>query len=429
MRLELPCSPPLRRKNDFFERVLSLAGFNILTVTQITSYLKSYIDENKKLSGIYIKGEIADFKANFYSGHFYFSLKDSGSEISCVMFRSYAERIRFMPENGMSVIVRCDLSVYQKACSCQLYVYDIQPEGIGAKQLAFEQLKAKLETEGLFDTANKKSLPKYPEKIGVITSANGAALQDIINVLTRRWPVAKIMLTPVSVQGEDAPKQLVAAVKKQDSIIKPDVIIIGRGGGSSEDLSAFNDEELARTVFACKTPIVSAVGHETDFSICDFVADMRAPTPSAAAELISPDINALRQTLDSNLEWMRDYIERKCDKYADLLQKFSSVKFESFTDNFVKKQQTKLDFLNEKLVFSYKNRLFDKEFKFSSALSKLDSNNPAKILAKSVYRIEKDKKPLVSAKEAQTGDEIEIYFSDGVLKATVTEKEEGGISF
>ena len=406
-----------------------MPGFNILTVTQITSYLKSYIDENKKLSGIYIKGEISDFKANFYSGHFYFSLKDSGAEINCVMFRSYAERIRFMPENGMSVIVRCDLSVYQKSCACQLYVYDIQPEGLGAKQLAFEQLKSKLEAEGLFNTENKKSVPRYPEIIGVITSANGAAFQDIINVLTRRWPVAKIILTPVSVQGEDSPKQLVAAVKKQDSIIKPDVIIIGRGGGSSEDLSAFNDEELARAIFACKTPVISAVGHETDFSICDFVADLRAPTPSAAAELASPDINALRQTFDDNLEWMRDYIERKCDKYADLLGKFSSVKSKNFTDNFIKKQQDKLDILNEKTVFYFKNRVFDKETQFSFALAKLDSNNPAKILAKSVCKIEKDKKTVVSVKETKPGDNIDIYFSDGMLKATVTEKEEGGISF
>ena len=406
-----------------------MPGFNILTVTQITSYLMSYIDENKQLSGIYIKGEISDFKANFYSGHFYFSLKDSGAEINCVMFRNYAERIRFMPENGMSVIVRCDLSVYQKSCACQLYVYDIQPEGLGAKQLAFEQLKSKLEAEGLFNIENKKSVPRYPERIGVITSANGAAFQDIINVLTRRWPVAKIILTPVSVQGEDSPKQLVAAVKKQDSIIKPDVIIIGRGGGSSEDLSAFNDEELARAIFACKTPVISAVGHETDFSICDFVADLRAPTPSAAAELASPDINALRQTFDDNLEWMRDYIERKCDKYADLLDKFNIVKSKSFTDNLITKQQDKLDVLTEKTIFYFKNRVFDKETQFSFALAKLDSNNPAKILAKSVCKIEKDKKTVVSVKETKPGDNIDIYFSDGMLKATVTEKEEGGISF
>ncbi|MBP1568946.1 MAG: exodeoxyribonuclease VII large subunit [Oscillospiraceae bacterium] len=406
-----------------------MAGFNILTVTQITAYLKSYIDENKKLSGIYIKGEITDFKANFYSGHYYFSLKDSGAEINCVMFRSYAERIRFMPENGMSVIVRCDLSVYQKACSCQLYVYDIQPEGLGAKHLAFEQLKAKLEAEGLFDEKYKKTLPQYPEKIGVITSGSGAAIQDIINVLTRRWPVAKIVLTPVSVQGEDSPKQLISALRKQDSVIKPDVIIIGRGGGSSEDLSAFNDETLAREIFACKTPVISAVGHETDFSICDFVSDLRALTPSAAAELSSPDINALRQSFDDNIGWMRDYIERKCDKYADLLSKFTSVKSKNFTDNFLLKYQNQLDFISEKREFLFKNLLLNKESKFSLALAKLDYNNPAKIFSKSVCRIEKDKKEVVSAKKVFPGDSIKIYFSDGVLKATVTEKEEGGPSF
>lgn len=409
--------------------MISAAGLNILTVTQITSYLKSYIDENKKLSGIYIKGEITDFKANFYSGHFYFSLKDSGSEISCVMFRSYAERIRFKPENGMSVIVRCDLSVYQKACSCQLYVYDIQPEGLGSKYLAFEQLKAKLEAEGLFDAQNKKAIPKYPEKIGVVTSSNGAALQDIINVLKRRWPVAKLVLTPVSVQGEDAPAQLFSALIKQDNVIKPDVIIIGRGGGSSEDLSAFNDESLARAIFSCKTPIISAVGHETDFSICDFVADLRAPTPSAAAELASPDISALRQTIDGNLEWMSGFIKRKCDKYADIIDKLAFVKPKSFTDNYINKRQQKLDILKEKLAFAGKNSVFNKEMHFSLALAKLDSNNPAKILKKSICKVELDGKTIKSAAEAKNGDKLDIIFSDGVLKATVDEKIEGGFDF
>ena len=405
-----------------------MAGFNILTVTQITSYLKSYIDENKKLSGIYIKGEITDFKANYYSGHFYFSLKDANSEISCVMFRSYAERIRFMPKDGMSVIVRCDLSVYQKACSCQLYVYDIQPDGLGAKHLAFEQLKEKLEKEGLFDVQKKKSIPVYPEKIGVVTSSSGAALQDIINVLKRRWPVARIMLTPVSVQGEDAPKQLVTAIKKQDNEIKPDVIIIGRGGGSSEDLSAFNDEELARAIFACKTPVISAVGHETDFSICDFVADLRAPTPSAAAELASPDINALRQTLDDNLEWVKDYLCKKCDKYAEKLNNFSSVKSKYFTENFIKTKQNSLKNLNKDMAFAYKNQVNKKQNLLIWEVSKLDSNNPAKILRKSVCRIEKDNKKITSADDIFVGDNVDIWFSDGKAKALITEKE-GGVSF
>lgn len=401
-----------------------MAGFNILTVTQITSYLKSYLDENKKLSGIYIKGEITDFKANYYSGHFYFSLKDSGAEISCVMFRSYAERIRFMPENGMSVIVRCDLSVYQKACSCQLYVYDIQPDGIGAKHLAFEQLKAKLESEGLFDEKYKKSIPSYPERIGVITSSNGAALQDIINVLKRRWPVAKIMLTPVSVQGEDAPKQLLLALKKQDNEIKPDVIIIGRGGGSSEDLSAFNDEFLARAVFDCKTPVISAVGHETDFSICDFVADLRAPSPSAAAELAGPDINTLRQSFDDNIEWMRGVILSKCDRYADILSGSAIVKRSSFTTRLIDNYRGNLENLSEKMVLLYKNRLIGKEYALSEAVTRLDYNNPAKIVLKNICRVEKNQKQIFSSSELTEGDFIDIYFPDGAVKATVTEKKE-----
>ena len=406
-----------------------MAGFNILTVSQITAYLKSYLDENKKLSGIYIKGEITDFKANFYSGHFYFSLKDQNSEINCVMFKSYAERIRFLPKDGMSVIVRCDLSVYQKSCSCQLYVYDIQPEGLGAKHLAFEQLKEKLEKEGLFDAQYKKDIPPYPEKIGVITSAYGAALQDIINVLSRRWPVTKIVLTPVSVQGEDAPEQLLKAVKKQDELVRPDVMIIGRGGGSSEDLSAFNDEKLARAIFECNTPVISAVGHETDFSICDFVADLRAPTPSAAAELASPDINVLRQTIDGNLEWMKDRILKKCDNYAKILNDMQSVKFYNFTDKIIESRNKKLKEIEKELLFSYKDTLFSIQNKFIPELSRLDSNNPAKILKNALYRIEKNEKKVVSVKEVSVGDKIDVFFSDGKITATITEKEEGGISF
>ena len=406
-----------------------MAGFNILTVSQITAYLKSYLDENKKLSGIYIKGEITDFKANFYSGHFYFSLKDQNSEINCVMFKSYAERIRFLPKDGMSVIVRCDLSVYQKSCSCQLYVYDIQPEGLGAKHLAFEQLKEKLEKEGLFDAQYKKDIPPYPEKIGVITSAYGAALQDIINVLSRRWPVTKIVLTPVSVQGEDAPEQLLKAVKKQDELVKPDVIIIGRGGGSSEDLSAFNDEKLAKAIFECNTPVISAVGHETDFSICDFVADLRAPTPSAAAELASPDINVLRQTIDGNLEWMKDRILKKCDNYAKILNDMQSVKLYNFTDKIIESRNKKLKEIEKELLFSYKDTLFSIQNKFIPELSRLDSNNPAKILKNALYRIEKNEKKVVSVKEVSVGDKIAVFFSDGKITATITEKEEGGIPF
>lgn len=387
-----------------------MAGFNILTVTQITSYLKSYISENNKLSGIYIKGEIADFRGNYYSGHLYFSLKDASSEISCVMFKSYAERLHYEPKDGLSVIVRCDLSVYQKTGSCQLYVYDMQPEGLGAKYLAFEQLKEKLGKEGLFDEEYKKKLPRFPEKIGVITSSQGAAVHDIINVLGRRWPLAKIVLVPSSVQGENAPTELAAAVIKQEKEVKPDLIIIGRGGGSSDDLSAFNDENLARTIFACKIPVVSAVGHETDFSICDFVSDMRAPTPSAAAEISSPDIRELRQTLDSNIEWLKSVLLNKISLNNTEISRYSSVKQLSLTERF-----RSLNDESQRLKAAFCGQVEKKTRQYSEAVVKLDSNNPAKILKKAVCSAEINGKKLTSIKEVSIGDTAKLYFSDGKL--------------
>ncbi len=405
-----------------------MSGFTILSVTQITSYLKSYIDENPKLSGIYIRGEITDFKENFYSGHMYFSLKDTESEVKCVMFRSYAERIRFTPQNGMSVIVRCDLSLYKKTCCCQLYVYDIQPDGLGAKYLAFEQLKERLEKEGLFAPEAKKRLPRFPGKIGVITSAHGAAVHDIINVLGRRWPFAKLIFTPVSVQGADAPAQLIRALQKQDSEAKPDVIIIGRGGGSSDDLSAFNDEGLARAIFACKTPVISAVGHETDFSICDFVADLRAPTPSAAAELASPDSDEIKQTFDSNLDFLEGTLRKKIGDLSSELAVISSVKASDFTAKINTKFASRLNNLECDIRRGYENHLSTKSIALQSQLALLDSNNPAKLLKKTFCRAEKDDKIIKSINDVSVGDGINLYLPDGHLKTTVNEKAEGGLS-
>ena len=405
-----------------------MPGFSILTVTQITSYLKSYIDENKKLSCIYIRGEIADFKENFYSGHFYFSLKDAESEISCVMFRSYAERIRFIPQNGMAVIARCDLSVYKKTCACQLYVYDIQPEGLGAKYLAFEQLKERLEKEGLFSAEAKKTVPPFPEKIGVITSAQGAALHDIINVLGRRWAMAKIVLTPVSVQGADAPAQLIAALKKQDTEIKPDVIILGRGGGSSDDLSAFNDEALARAIFACKTPVISAVGHETDFSICDFAADLRAPTPSAAAELASPDSSELIQTIDANLDFLEAALKKKITELSGKLAAVGAVKLNNFTAKIGTEYTSRLTELSRLLTQKFENKINSDTMELQKQITMLDSNNPARLLKKSICRAEKCGSVIRSIGDIAVGDSFNLYFTDGHIKATVTEKTEGGLS-
>ena len=262
----------------------------VLTVSQLNRYVKSRMDADENLYNVFLVGEISNFTNHYKTGHFYFSLKDEEAQIKAVMFRGNAAKVKFRVENGLRVIIRGRVSLYEAAGSYQVFVDDMQPDGTGALQLAFEQLKEKLQSEGLFAEAHKKPIPKYPERIGVITSETGAAIQDILNVLGRRYPLAEVILAPVLVQGEEAPNQLISAVDQFNRLNCADVLIIGRGGGSAEDLWAFNDEGLARAVYRSNIPVISAVGHETDFTICDFVADLRAPTPSAAAELAAPNI-------------------------------------------------------------------------------------------------------------------------------------------
>ena len=268
----------------------------ILTVSQINGYLKGMLDEDVQLKSIYIRGEISNFTNHLRTGHFYFTLKDARTSIKAVMFKWNASRLRFMPQNGMSVIIFGSVQLFERDGICQIIYADMQPDGLGALYMAFEQLKERLGREGLFDSGHKKPLPQYPEKIAVVTAKTGAALQDIIHILSRRWPLGELILCPALVQGEGAPASIVSALQLAESV-SPDVIIVGRGGGSLEDLWAFNDERVARAVYACKVPVISAVGHETDYTICDLVADLRAPTPSAAAELCAPDISGLRREI------------------------------------------------------------------------------------------------------------------------------------
>lgn len=271
----------------------------VLSVSQLNRYIKMNFDADENLANIFISGEISNFTNHYRTGHLYFTLKDDSAAVRAVMFNSSAKRLKFMPEDGMKVIARGRVSVYEASGQYQLYVDDMQPDGVGALNLAYEQLKEKLQKEGLFSEHHKKPLPPYPEKVGVITSPTGAAVRDIINVLGRRFPYAEIVFCPVLVQGEGAHLQLTDAVNLFNSERAADVIIIGRGGGSIEDLWEFNDEGLARAVYNSEIPVISAVGHETDFTICDFVADMRAPTPSAAAELAVPDANELQYALST----------------------------------------------------------------------------------------------------------------------------------
>ena len=271
----------------------------VLSVSQLNRYIKMNFDADENLANIFISGEISNFTNHYRTGHLYFTLKDDSAAVRAVMFNSSAKRLKFMPEDGMKVIARGRVSVYEASGQYQLYVDDMQPDGVGALNLAYEQLKEKLQKEGLFSELHKKPLPPYPEKVGVITSPTGAAVRDIINVLGRRFPYAEIVFCPVLVQGEGAHLQLTDAVNLFNSERAADVIIIGRGGGSIEDLWEFNDEGLARAVYNSEIPVISAVGHETDFTICDFVADMRAPTPSVAAELAVPDANELQYALSA----------------------------------------------------------------------------------------------------------------------------------
>lgn len=271
----------------------------VLSVSQLNRYIKMNFDADENLVNIFISGEISNFTNHYRTGHLYFTLKDDSAAVRAVMFNSSAKRLKFMPEDGMKVIARGRVSVYEASGQYQLYVDDMQPDGVGALNLAYEQLKEKLQKEGLFSELHKKPLPPYPEKVGVITSPTGAAVRDIINVLGRRFPYAEIVFCPVLVQGDGAHLQLTDAVNMFNSERAADVIIIGRGGGSIEDLWEFNDEGLARAVYNSDIPVISAVGHETDFTICDFVADMRAPTPSAAAELAVPDANELQYALSA----------------------------------------------------------------------------------------------------------------------------------
>ena len=404
-----------------------MANFRILTVAQITTYLKSYIEENEKLSGIYISGEISDFRGYYASGHLYFSLRDpvSDTKISAVMFRTYAQRLRFDLNDGMKVIIRADVSFYQKNGTAQLTVFDIQPDGLGSNYLAFEQLKEKLAKEGLFDPEKKKAIPLFPERIGVVTSAQGAAIHDILTVLERRWPLAKIIFAPASVQGDSAPEELRKALIKLDTQIKPDVIIIGRGGGSADDLSAFNDEALARAIFACETPVISAVGHEIDYSISDFVADLRAPTPSAAAEIAAPDCTEYLRRLDEDQKYREDRLHKKLEGYRLRLSQFYNVKKKNFTDMVLPKFSGEYEKKRDHLLSAMNNNLTRAEQILNRELLRLDAHNPAKLLERSVCIPEKDGKKIRSVSEISVNDRLFLHLPDGTLETEVKGIERG----
>lgn len=334
----------------------------VLSVSQLNRYIKMNFDADENLANIFISGEISNFTNHYRTGHLYFTLKDDSAAVRAVMFNSSAKRLKFMPEDGMKVIARGRVSVYEASGQYQLYVDDMQPDGVGALNLAYEQLKEKLQKEGLFSELHKKPLPPYPEKVGVITSPTGAAVRDIINVLGRRFPYAEIVFCPVLVQGDGAHLQLTDAVNLFNSERAADVIIIGRGGGSIEDLWEFNDEGLARAVYNSEIPVISAVGHETDFTICDFAADMRAPTPSAAAELAVPDANELQYALSALKNRMFLNVSSGIADRRSRLEYLTSKGALKSPDEMLSNRSQRLDTAFSKMLSSYENRIGGKKW-------------------------------------------------------------------
>lgn len=391
----------------------------VLSVSQINFYIKSIIENDGSLQFVLVTGEISNLTVHQRSGHIYLSLKDSNSVISAVMFAGNARRLKFRLENGMKVICRGRISVYEPSGRYQLYIEDMQPDGVGALTLAFEQLKKSLAQKGLFDNAHKKPLPKFPKTIGVITSPTGAAVQDITNIIRRRFPSADIVLAPVLVQGESAPEQLVRAINKFSASKIADVVIIGRGGGSAEDLWAFNDEQLAYAVYNCETPIISGVGHETDFTVCDFVADVRASTPSAAAELAVPDRQELMSYYFKQKQYISAMLDRKI-KTAQLRLENQQRRISASSPKLKAEQLEKqLSAKSEKLTRFMNIYISNKENKLIAAKGKLDGLNPLNVLNRGYAIAEKDEKIITSSKQLKDGDDFTVILSDGKINAKV----------
>jgi exodeoxyribonuclease VII large subunit len=392
----------------------------ILTVSQANRYVKSLLDGDARLKDVLIRGEISNYSDHYRSGHAYFTLKDDSSAVKAAFFRSYRERLPFQPQDGMRVIVRGQISLYERDGTYQLYVWEIQPDGVGALHLAFEQLKNRLAGEGLFESSAKKTLPPFPETIGVITSPTGAVVQDICNVIGRRFPCVQLRLYPVSVQGASAAGEIYSALRQADLEGLCDLIIIARGGGSLEDLWPFNDERLARAIFSAKTPIISAVGHETDFTIADFVADLRAPTPSAAAELAVPDGARLRQSVQNFRNTVEHSMTQRVLQADAQIEQFSQ-NLKSQLNNLLEHKQERASLLSEKVAAAGSAFLEPKLNRLAVTAGKLSALNPMNVLARGYSVTMHRKKICLSIASLAAGENITTIFQDGTAISKVTQ--------
>ena len=396
----------------------------VLTVSQVNSYVKDIFAEDAILSDISIMGELSGLKRHT-SGHMYFTLKDEQCAVSAAMFKWQRQQLRFIPENGMKVIARGKITLYEPTGQYQLVVSSMQPSGIGELYAAYERLKQNLEDEGLFDDSCKRPIPQFPERVGVVTSKTGAALQDILNITGRRYPQAEIVLCPVMVQGEQAPAQIAAAIALLDKKQACDVMIVGRGGGSIEDLWAFNDERVARAVAASTIPVISAVGHETDFTICDYVADLRAPTPSAAAELAVPNQNVLKEAVDDMAYTMAQRVNALLERYTVRLS--SAVNRQCFSSPMysLELRAQRADMAFSRINGAVTNVLGDAQAKLSVCAARMAALNPFAVLSRGYSMTFKGEALAGNAADLNVNDEIEVRFCDGSAKCTVNEIKAG----
>ena len=396
----------------------------VLTITQINEYLKGVMDRDPLLNGVAVKGEISNYKV-YPSGHHYFTLKDEGGALKAVMFRGNSMRLRFKPENGMKVIAIGTISVYPRDGAYQLYCTSLTMDGVGDLYAAFEQLKIRLAEQGLFDPAHKKAIPQYPKTIGIVTSAAGAAIHDMLRILRKRFPLTKVLLLPVLVQGEEAPGEIAIAIRYANKYQLADLLIVGRGGGSIEDLWAFNDERVAIAIYNSQIPVISAVGHEPDVTISDFVADLRAATPSNAAELAVPDQDNLRQILDTMSESMVTALKRRICNEKSKLQILSKAAVLQRPDVYILQQKDRLLGLQKQLVAAQINVLSRYRQRFLTDTAKLDAMSPLKVLTRGYAMVESEDGNVVrSVRQLTPGSQVNIRLSDGTFNANVTHVKE-----
>lgn len=393
----------------------------VISVSQLNMYAKSILDSDLNLRTVYVCGEISNFTNHYRTGHWYMSLKDEQAQVRAVMFKSACSRVKFMPENGMKVLVRARASLFERDGQFQLYIEDMQPDGVGALHLAYEQLKEKLGKRGYFDAEHKKTLPKYPERIAVITSETGAAVHDILSVLSRRCPTSTVVFCPVQVQGDSAPEQIIEAINKVNTLAAAQVIILGRGGGSIEDLWAFNDEGVAQAIYNSDIPIISAVGHETDFTIADFVADVRAATPSVGAELCSPDLYELCRKYRMFFSSQKEMLLSSLEAQRATLKLFSMANILASAKDKIELKRRNIAVCSKQILSMTSAKLETERLRLASLSSTLEALSPLKTLAKGYALVSAKGKIINTVLSLSVGDEIDLKLNDGDLKCNVTQ--------